>query len=47
MGPNGYDLEVWNELSFGSQFLNSEAYYKSGGGSEDTEPRRNEGAEEC
>jgi hypothetical protein len=26
-GPEGYDLEVWNELSFGSQFLNSESYY--------------------
>ena len=23
-GPDGYDLEVWNELSFGSQFLNAE-----------------------
>ena len=23
-GPEGYDLEVWNELSFGSQFLNSD-----------------------
>jgi hypothetical protein len=26
-GPEGYDLEVWNELSFGSQFLNYEHYY--------------------
>jgi hypothetical protein len=26
-GPEGYDLEVWNELGFGSQFLNSEHYY--------------------
>ena len=26
-GPGGYDLEVWNELSFGSQFLNEENYY--------------------
>ncbi len=26
-GPNGYDLEIWNELGFGSQFLNSEHYY--------------------
>jgi hypothetical protein len=26
-GPEGYDLEVWNELSFGSQFLNAESYY--------------------
>jgi hypothetical protein len=25
-GPEGYDLEVWNELSFGSQFLNAENY---------------------
>jgi hypothetical protein len=27
VGPEGYDLEVWNELSFGSQFLDAEAYY--------------------
>ncbi len=26
-GPGGYDLEVWNELSFGSQFLNAESYF--------------------
>jgi hypothetical protein len=26
-GPEGYDLEIWNELGFGSQFLNSEHYY--------------------
>ncbi len=26
-GPGGYDLEIWNELSFGSQFLNEERYY--------------------
>ncbi len=26
VGPEGYDLEVWNELTFGSQFLNSEYY---------------------
>jgi hypothetical protein len=36
-GPNGYDLEVWNELSFGSQYLNEENYYsparEAGGGS--------------
>ncbi|HEY4896466.1 MAG TPA: hypothetical protein VII01_10285 [Solirubrobacteraceae bacterium] len=25
-GPDGYDLEVWNELTFGSQFLNAEDY---------------------
>ncbi|MHB8240551.1 MAG: hypothetical protein ACYDHN_01045 [Solirubrobacteraceae bacterium] len=27
VGPGGYDIEVWNELTFGSQFLNSEHYY--------------------
>ena len=27
LGPGGYDLEIWNELSFGSQFLNAEHYY--------------------
>lgn len=26
-GPEGYDLEVWNEQSFGSQFLEEENYY--------------------
>jgi hypothetical protein len=26
-GPGGFDLEIWNELSFGSQFLNSDSYY--------------------
>ncbi len=26
-GAGGYDLEVWNELSFGSQFLNEANYY--------------------
>jgi hypothetical protein len=26
-GAGGYDLEIWNELSFGSQFLNEENYY--------------------
>jgi hypothetical protein len=26
-GPGGYDIEVWNELSFGSEFLNAEHYY--------------------
>ncbi|HEX3693066.1 MAG TPA: hypothetical protein VHU13_06950, partial [Solirubrobacteraceae bacterium] len=25
-GAGGYDLEVWNELTFGSQFLNAERY---------------------
>jgi len=29
-GSGGYDLEVWNELSFGSQFLNKENYYSPG-----------------
>jgi hypothetical protein len=28
MGAGNYDLEVWNELTFGSQFLNSEHYYQ-------------------
>jgi hypothetical protein len=28
-GPDGYDLEIWNELSFGSQFLNYEHYYRA------------------
>ncbi len=32
VGPGGYDLEVWNELTFGSQFLNSENYYSTAGG---------------
>jgi hypothetical protein len=35
VGANGYDLEVWNELSFGSQFLNAESYY---GGPPPVEP---------
>ncbi len=26
-GPGGYDLEVWNELSFGSEFLGQGNYY--------------------
>jgi hypothetical protein len=29
VGPDGYDLEVWNELAWGSQFLNIENYYRS------------------
>lgn len=29
VGPGGYDLEIWNELTFGSQFLNAEHYYSS------------------
>jgi len=31
VGPEGYDLEVWNELSFSSQFLNAENYYLPSG----------------
>jgi hypothetical protein len=31
VGPGGFDLEIWNELSFGSQFLNSEHYYSTSG----------------
>jgi hypothetical protein len=27
VGPEGFDLEIWNELSFGSQFLDAEHYY--------------------
>jgi hypothetical protein len=27
LGPGGFDLEVWNELSFGSQFLDAAKYY--------------------
>ena len=26
-GPGGYDLKIWNELSFGSQFLDAADYY--------------------
>jgi hypothetical protein len=36
LGPDGYDLEVWNEMSFGSQFLDADNYYspprEAGGG---------------
>jgi hypothetical protein len=36
-GAGGYDLEVWNELSFGSEFLDQKKYYspprESGSGS--------------
>ncbi len=28
LGAGNYDLEVWNELTFGSQFLNAEHYYQ-------------------
>jgi hypothetical protein len=27
VGPGGFDLEVWNELTFESEFLNSENYF--------------------
>jgi hypothetical protein len=30
-GRDGYDLEVWNELTFGSQFLNVENYHRISG----------------
>ena len=43
VGPEGYDLELWNELSFGSQFLNAEAYY---GGPPVTEGESGEGLPE-
>ncbi len=39
-GSDGYDLEVWNELSFDSQFLNSEHYYSD---SEDSQEAQAEG----
>ncbi len=36
-GPDGYDLEIWNEVSFGSEFLREDNYYSpprdSGSGS--------------
>jgi hypothetical protein len=38
VGPGGYDVEVWNELSFGSQFLNAENYYYLGSDKELSEP---------
>jgi hypothetical protein len=44
VGPEGYDLEVWNELSFSSQFLNAENYY-SPAGEEHTEAAYNLGSE--
>ncbi|HEV3283332.1 MAG TPA: hypothetical protein VG010_03945 [Solirubrobacteraceae bacterium] len=37
-GPGGFDLEVWNELTFGSQFLNSDYYYSSEGGEPGSAP---------
>lgn len=30
VGPGNFDLEVWNELTFGSQFLNAGNYYAPG-----------------
>jgi hypothetical protein len=42
-GPEGYDLEVWNELSFGSQFLNAE-YYGPAAASEPEEAEAGPGA---
>jgi hypothetical protein len=41
-GPGGYDLEVWNELSFGSQFLNEEVYYSASPSPEDAKTDRKE-----
>jgi hypothetical protein len=35
-GAGGYDLEVWNELSFGSQFLNAEYYSQPAGAAPST-----------
>jgi hypothetical protein len=29
VGPGGFDLEVWNELTFESEFLNSENYFSA------------------
>jgi hypothetical protein len=29
VGAGGYDIEIWNELTFGSRFLNSENYYSA------------------
>ncbi|HMD56075.1 MAG TPA: hypothetical protein VKG82_01245 [Solirubrobacteraceae bacterium] len=38
LGPGGFDLEIWNELTFGSQFLNGENYGPpAGNGSERAE----------
>jgi hypothetical protein len=37
-GPQGYDLEVWNELGFGSQFLDSSKYYSPGSSALETSP---------
>jgi hypothetical protein len=40
LGPEGYDLEVWNELSFGSQFLNAESYFTPAVEGEESEATR-------
>jgi hypothetical protein len=34
VGAGGYDIEIWNELTFGSRFLNSENYYSAASESE-------------
>lgn len=45
-GPGGFDLEIWNELTFGSQFLNYEHYYQSPGvESSESEEAKEEGEE--
>ena len=41
LGKGGFDIEVWNELSFGSQFLNYMRYYAGNPG----EPEEGEGGE--
>jgi hypothetical protein len=45
VGPEGYDLEVWNELSFDSQFLNAENYYSPSGEENPEEVENNPEAE--
>jgi hypothetical protein len=45
VGPEGYDLEIWNELTFGSQFLNSEYYYSPASESEAESEAAEAGAE--
>ena len=44
VGPEGYDLEIWNELGFGSQFLNFEHYYSPGSEPPGSEPPGSERA---
>lgn len=41
VGPEGYDLEVWNELSFASQFLNADHYYSPAGEEQAEEAEQN------